>query len=192
MQSNGSQGAVTRLLEAASNGDSAASGQLFPIVYEELRRLAQSVLAGERRGHTLQATALVHEAFVKLTAQQTPGWQSRAEFMAIAAQAMRRILVDYARARNSQKRGGGSAPIPLSEAMSLYEERAVDLSALDDALTRLAAIDARKARLVELRFFGGMSMEDASALLGVPQRTLERDWTTARAWLRKELKEAGL
>ncbi len=192
MSGDDSHGAVTRLLLAASGGDSAASGQLFPIVYDELRRIAQSVLSGERRGHTLQATALVHEAFVKLTAQRSTGWQSRAEFMAIAAQAMRRILVDYARARKSQKRGGRGEPIPLSEAMALYEERAVDLSALDDALTRLAAIDARKARLVELRFFGGMSMEDASSLLGVPMRTLERDWTTARAWLRKELKEAGL
>jgi RNA polymerase sigma-70 factor, ECF subfamily len=192
LRAEGNQGSVTRLLEAVSEGDRAASEKLFPVVYDELRRLAQAVLSGERRGHTLQATALVHEAYVKLMAQESAGWKSRAEFMGIAAQAMRRILVDHARARNREKRGGGGAPVALSEAMTLYEERAVDLSALDDALTRLAAFDARKARLVELRFFGGLSMEDAAALLGVPLRTLERDWTTARAWLRKELQGAGL
>ncbi len=192
MQPDGSQGEVTKLLDAASRGDAAASERLFPVVYSELRRLAQRILSGERRGHTLQATALVHEAYVKLVAQDSTPCHSRAEFMAIAAQAMRRILVDHARSKNREKRGGGDSPLALSEAMTLYQKRAVDLSALDDALTRLAAFDAGKARLVELRFFGGLSMDDAAALLDVPLRTLEREWTTARAWLRKEILEAGL
>lgn len=182
---------VTMLLDAATRGSAQASEKLFPLVYAELRRLAESILGGERPGHTLQATALVHEVYMKLVGQRTVGWRSRAEFFLIAAKAMRRILVDHARTRNREKRGGGAPVAPLDEATLLHEERAVDLVALDEALERLAALDARKARLVELRFFGGLSMERVAELTDLPLRTVERDWTTARAWLRAELAEPG-
>jgi len=183
---------VTVLLDALARGEAVAADQLFPLVYGELRRLAQSALNGERANHTLQATALVNEAYVKLVGQNSSGWRSRTEFFSVAAQAMRRILVDHARTKKRDKRGGGTPAASLTDSMDLYEQRAIDLSALDDALTRLAKIDPRKARLVELRFFGGMSMDDAANLLDVPLRTAERDWTVARAWLREEIKEAGL
>ena len=183
---------VTLLLDALTRGEAVAAEGLFPLVYDELRRLAQSALRSERGNHTLQATTLVHEAYVKFVGQNATGWRTRAEFFAVAAQAMRRILVDHARTRKRDKRGGGVPAASLNDAMGLYEERALDLTALDGALTRLANVDPRKARLVELRFFGGMTMEDAANLLDVPLRTAERDWTAARAWLREELKEAGL
>lgn len=180
---------VTVLLEAVTRGSTEASERLFPLVYDELRRLAQSMLAGERPGHTLQATALVHEAYMKLVGQRSVGWRGRADFMAVAAQAMRRILVDHARGRNREKRGGGAGRMSLDDAAAVYQERAMDLVALDEALTRLAAMDERKARLVELRFFGGMTMDEAAAMLEIPLRTAERDWTAARAWLRAALEE---
>jgi len=183
---------VTRILNAIAGGNTADSGTLFTLVYDELRRLAQHALSSERAGHTLQATALVHEAYVKLVAQESAGWRTRADFFAVAAQAMRRILVDHARTKNRIKRGGGVPAVSLNDAAAVYEERAIDLSALDEALVRLAELDPRKARLVELRFFGGMEMVDAAQLLDMPLRTAERDWTAARAWLREELKEAGL
>lgn len=183
---------VTVLLDALARGETLAADRLFPIVYAELRRMAQSALNGERPNHTLQATALVNEVYVKIVGQNSTAWQTRAGFFAVAAQAMRRILVDHARTKNRDKRGGGRSPVSLDGAMALYEERAIDLSALDDAMTNLARLDPRKARLVELRFFGGMTMEDAAALLEIPLRTAERDWTSARAWLRDELTEAGL
>lgn len=184
---------VTMLLEAVGSGSPQAADRLFPIVYGELRRLAQSILRGERPGHTLQATALVHEAYVKLVGQDSLGIRGRAEFFAVAAQAMRRILVDHARVRNSQKRGGGGAAMSLSDgvdsAIRDYQDRAVDLEALDNALTRLAAMDGRKARLVELRFFGGLTLTDAADMLGLSVRSAEREWSAARAWLRAAMEE---
>jgi len=170
--------------------------ELFPIVYDELRRLAASYLERERTDHTLAPTALVHEAFLKLMGQETAGWKTRGQFFGIAAQAMRRILVDHARMKNAAKRGGGRAgaggsceqtPVDapsLETAFEVYQERAVDLVGLDAALTELEALDPRKARVVELRFFAGMGVQETAEALGIPVRAVERDWTTARAWLR--------
>jgi RNA polymerase sigma factor (TIGR02999 family) len=199
-------GDVTLLLEAAERGGEdgrRAVAALLPVVYQELRRLAGAYLQGERAGHTLQPTALVHEVFVKLAGQDRAGWKSREQFLGVAAQAMRRILCDHARIRNAQKRGGGRGPLSgsndtqaqpdqvlaLDEAAEVFEQRAIDLPALDDALERLAALDERKARVVELRFFAGLSVEETGRVLNLPVRTIERDWTTARAWLRAELEQ---
>jgi RNA polymerase sigma-70 factor (ECF subfamily) len=178
---------VTQLLDAVAGGSKSAAGELLPLVYGELRRLAAAYLRGERADHTLQATALVHEAYLKLADTRAAEWQDRAHFFAVAAQAMRRILVDHARAHGTIKRGGGGGEkqaTRLDAAVALIQERAIDLEALDEALVRLAEIDAQKARIVELRFFGGMSVEEAAEVLGVSSRTVERDWTMARAWLR--------
>lgn len=184
------QGRVTELLRLAGAGDASAAEGLLPAVYDELRRLAQSYLGGERAGHTLTATALVHEAYMKLVGGR--GLPSaRPEFFAVAARAMRRILVDHARARNSEKRGGEHRRIPLDEAVAWFEERRIDLPDLDAALARLGERDARKARVVELRFFAGMSVEQAAEALGVPLRTVERDWTLAKAWLKRALSEGA-
>lgn len=183
-------GPITEVLRLAGGGDAGATRELLPLVYAELRRLAQNYLSGERPDHTLTATALVHEAYLRLAdATALPG--ERAAFFAVAAQAMRRILVDHARAHKSQKRGGSGRRIPLDDAVSWFEERTIDLGDLDLAMNRLAEFDPRKARLVELRFFAGMSVEQAAAVLGIPLRTAERDWTHARAWLRTELNEPG-
>ncbi|MGQ0626778.1 MAG: sigma-70 family RNA polymerase sigma factor [Phycisphaerales bacterium] len=178
---------LTRLLDAAAAGDAQAASVILPRVYGELRRLASAYLEGERAGHTLQPTALVHEVFLKLVGQRTIGWASRGEFMAIAAQGMRRVLCDHARIRKAHKRGGGALPVELPETLAAFEERAIDLPDFDSALTRLADLDPRKARVVELRFFAGLSVEETAQALGVPVRTIERDWTAARAWLREEL-----
>jgi RNA polymerase sigma factor (TIGR02999 family) len=159
---------------------------LAPLVYEQLRSLAEACLRRERPGHTLQPTALVHEAYLKLAGQRTAGWTSRAQFLGVAAQAMRRILVDHARARGRDKRNGGPR-IPLEDAAALAEERAIDLVALDESLDVLATMDPQKARLVELRFFAGLTAPEAAEVLGVSLRTVERDWTMARAWLRARI-----
>lgn len=155
-------------------------------VYAELRRVAAAYLRRERPGQTLQPTALVNEAYVRL-ARQHPRFQNRAHFCAIAANAMRQILVERARARHAQKRGGGAARVTLEDNMAVSPEAAIDLTALDEALTRLAALDARQARIVELRFFGGLSVEEAAESLGVSPATLKRQWAIARAWLAREL-----
>ena len=186
------QDEIARLAEQASGGSASAAERLFPIVYDELRRLAQACLRSERPGHTLQATALVHEAFMKLVGQSAVTVKSKAQFMSLAAQAMRRILVDHARTRNRGKRGGGASAVSLSDAMAEYEHRAIDLEALDDALGQLEKFDPQKVRLVELRFFGGLTMEDAASLLGMSLRSAEREWTTVRAWLRERIKESAL
>jgi len=184
---------VTRLLKASSAGDTSAFPLLMPLVYEELRRLARACLEGERRGHTLQPTALVHEAYLKLVGQKDARFENRGHFFRIAANAMRRILVDHARTRGRDKRGGESAPVPLDELLLPYEQRGIDVLALEEALQALAELDERKAALIELRYFGGLSMTEAAAALDVPLRTSERDWTLARAWLRGRLspREAG-
>jgi RNA polymerase sigma factor (TIGR02999 family) len=179
---------VSRLLIAWSNGDEEALEQLMPLVYEELRRLAHRHLGRERAGHTLQTTALVHEAYLRLVDQKEVRWQNRAHFFAVAAQMMRRILVDYARSRRFAKRGGGAQPVSLDEAMVVSNERAADIVALDEALNALAEFDERKSRMVELRFFGGLSIEETAEALRVSPGTVMRDWTLAKAWLQREMR----
>jgi RNA polymerase sigma factor (TIGR02999 family) len=159
---------------------------LMPAVYAELKRIAAAYLRRERPGHTLQPTALVNEAYVRLAGQH-PRFQNRAHFCAIAANAMRQILVERARARNARKRGGGAARVTLDEAMAPAPGPPVDLDALDEALTRLAALDAQQARIVELRFFGGLSVEETADVLGISPATVKRHWSVARAWLAREL-----
>ena len=186
--------AVTELLRAWADGDAQASDSLVRLVYAELRRQAQLTLRRENEGHTLQATALVHEAWLRLAGQQDTRWESRTQFFAIAAQMMRRVLLDHARSRQALKRGGGAVQVSLGDAdapgAALSETSAldaVDVIALDDALTRLAAMDPQKARLVELRYFVGLSIPEAAAALGVSQATVIREWAIARMWLRREL-----
>lgn len=182
-----SQSAVTRLLEEAADGSATAVERLFPVVYEELRRLASAFLGRERPDHTLQTTALVHEAYLKLADQRRAGWKTRAQFLGVAAKAMRRILVDHARAKKAAKRGGGQRGLALDETVAVFEERAVDLVALDEALERLRALDEQKMRIVELRFFGGLTSEETAEVLGIGLRTVERDWAMAKAWLRGQV-----
>jgi RNA polymerase sigma factor (TIGR02999 family) len=182
---------VTRLLVAWSNGDQAALEQLTPLVYSELHRLAHRYLGRERKGHTLQTTALVHEAYLRLIDQKEVRWQNRAHFFAIAAQMMRRILVDYARSRNVARRGGGAQQVSLDEAMEVSDERASDVIALDEALKGLSELDQRKSRIIELRFFGGLSIEETAEVLGVSPGTVMRDWTFAKAWLQREINRGG-
>ena len=180
--------AVTELLAAWGAGDAGASNALVPLVYEELRRQARRALRREGEGHTLQATALVHEAWLRLDGQRDARWESRSQFLAVAAQTMRRVLVDHARARNALKRGAGDVQITLGDAGAVpHSADAMDVLALDDALARLAVMDPRKARLVELRYFAGLSIPEAAAALGVSQATVIRDWAVARMWLRREL-----
>jgi RNA polymerase sigma factor (TIGR02999 family) len=178
---------VTRLLKAWSGGQHEALEQLVPLVYHELHRLAHRYMATERHGHTLQSTALVHEAYQRLVDLQDVNWQNRSHFFAVSAQLMRRILVDYARARRYSKRGGELRRIALNEAVAVFSDRRKDVVALDDALCALARIDARKAQVVELRFFGGLSVEETAEVLHVSPDTVLRDWRLAKAWLLREL-----
>jgi RNA polymerase sigma-70 factor (ECF subfamily) len=180
---------VTQMLHDWSNGDRDVLDKLIPIVYEELRHQAARYLRRERPGHTLQTTALIHEAYVRLIEQKNVHWQNRAHFFAIAAQLMRRILVDHARSRQAAKRGGSDIKLPLDEAMVASERREVDLVALDEALERLAAIDLQQSRVVELKFFSGLTVEETAEVLGVSPRTVKRDWNVAKAWLRREISE---
>ena len=181
---------VTKLLQLWSGGRKDALDELLPLIYAELRRLASSYLRRERRDHTLQATALVHEAFLKLVDQRAVRWQNRAHFFGIAAQAMRRILVDHARARAAGKRGDGARPVALDDAMLLTDAPDVDVLALDEALTRLAVLDPQQSRVVELRFFGGLTMDETAEVLHISPATVGRDWTLAKAWLYAELRPA--
>lgn len=181
---------VTQILSAVERGDPRAGEQLLPLVYDELRKLAAGYLADEKPGQTLQPTALVHEAFLRLVDGPDPGWNSRGHFFGAAARAMRQILVDAARRKAADKRGGGRRGVALDEAASVAAPGgppADDLLALDDALTRLAAEDPQKARLVELRYFAGLSVEDAAAALGISPGTAKRHWVYARSWLYNEL-----
>ena len=182
---------VTQLLNDWTNGSQAARDELMPLVYEELRRLAHRHMGRERPGHTLQTSGLVNEAFLRLVDQTNVHWKNRAHFFAIAAQIMRRILVDYARSRRYAKRGGGARQVSLNEALIVSEGRSAEVVALDDALKGLAAIDQRKSQIVELRFFGGLSIEETAEVLGVSPGTVMRDWTLAKAWLRKEMTADG-
>jgi RNA polymerase sigma factor (TIGR02999 family) len=176
-------GDVTRLLLAWSNGDRDALEGLIPVVYGELRRIADRYFCHERPGHTLQATGLVHEAYLKLIDQQRVRWQNRAQFFGIAAQLMRRILVDHARTRGAVKRGGGVSPVTLVDAAGPSSSRAVDVIALDDALTRLTRLYPEQGRLVELRYFGGLTIEETGEAMGISPATVKRQWAVARAWL---------
>lgn len=178
---------VTQLLVAWSNGDSAARDALMPLVHDELRRLAHRYMDRERGNHTLQTSALVNEAYLRLIDQKDVHWQNRAHFFGIAARIMRRILVDYARKRGFAKRGGNLQPVTFDEAMIVSPERAAEVVALDDALNCLAELDQRKSQIIELRFFGGLSVEETAEVLGVSAGTVMRDWTFAKAWLRREI-----
>jgi RNA polymerase sigma factor (TIGR02999 family) len=180
---------VTELLVAWSKGEERALEALTPLVYGELRRLARSYMRQERAGHTLQSTALVHEAFLRLIDQRVQ-WNSRAHFFGIAAQMMRRILVDHAKAQSAAKRGAGALRIELDEGLATAPHRDVDLLALDEALERLTKVDPQRSRIVELRFFGGLSNEECAEVLGVSPATIQRQWTGARAWLFHELNPA--
>lgn len=178
---------VTLILQEWSDGDTGAPARLMPLVYAELRSLARNYLRHERPGHTLQPTALVHEAYLRLVGQTRLTWQNRAHFYGVAAQMMRRILVDYARTRGAEKRGGPAPQLSLDEARFSPEERPADLLALDDALVTLSETDERKARVVELRFFGGLNMEETAEVLKVSEKTVRRDWQMAKLWLHREL-----
>ena len=182
-----SPGAVTELLRAWSDGDAAALDQLVPLMEAELRRLARGYMGRERHGHTLQTTALVNEAFLRLTDARQIRWQDRAHFLGISARLMRRVLVDYARRRGFHKRGGGAQRVTFHEALVTAPDPALDVVALDRALDALAKADARKSRVVELRFFGGLSVEETAEVLKVSTDTVKRDWRLAKLWLLREL-----
>lgn len=188
MQESSSTG-ITELLAAWRQGDQAALTQLMPVVYQELRKIADSYLRRESHGHTLQPTALIHEAYLRLIDQSLPQWQNRAHFFGVAAQLMRQILVEHARAQLAQKRGGGARQVELDDALSYVPERAADLVALDDALTSLAEFDARKSQLIELRYFGGLSVEETAHVMDVSVSTVVREQRLARAWLSRELRK---
>lgn len=181
-------GDITILLAELRAGNRSAESRLLPLVYDELRRRARRYLRAERPDHTLQPTALVHEAYLRLAGQNGVDWQNRTHFFAVAAQVMRRILVDHARAHKAEKRGGHEPRIALEEGLAFTEEKSAELLALDEALARLAERDPRQARVVELRFFGGLSEDEAAEVLGISTRTLKRDWSVARAWLYKEVR----
>jgi len=181
------QGEITQLLADWSEGDEAAFKRLLPLVYNELHKLANFYMRRERQDHTLQTTALVHEAYLRLVGQQNVQWQTRAHFFAVAARAMRNILVDHARSRGRAKRGDGKPGLPLGDVAVMSDERADELVAVNTALDSLTAVDPRKGRVFELRYFGGMSVDEAAEALRVSPATVTRDWRMARAWLRREL-----
>lgn len=176
---------VTRLLKLVEDGDGEASDQLFMLVYEELHRMADRQMRRQRPDHTLQATALVNEAYIRVFGQE---WRDRDHFLSVASRAMRSILVDHARRKMANKRNPGGQRVPLDDLTQSYEDRAIDLVALDEALTRLAEVDPDMVRLVELRFFAGLTMEDAAAFLGISIHKAQKEWNTARAWIRREIK----
>lgn len=182
---------VTVLLEAWNRGDQAALDQLMPLVYTELRQMARRYMSGQPTGHTLQTTALIHEAYLKLAGQSDVHWQNRSHFFAVAATAMRHILVNHALARKTEKRGGNFQKVSLDQAAVVSDERYAELVALDEALTRLATFDERKSRIVELRYFGGMSLEETAEVLKISVETVKRDWRMAKLWLLSELKGAS-
>ena len=187
MVSSTRPGEITRLLTDWSGGNQAALNQLLPVVYDELRRVASNHMRDERPGHLLQTTALVHEAYIRLIEQPHVNYRSRTHFFAIAAQVMRHILVDYARGRDRAKRGAGVAPLTLDEVAVLSEDRADELLAINFALDRLAEFDPRKGKVFEMRYFGGMLVEEVAEALSVSPETVARDWRMAKAWLRREI-----
>ena len=182
-----SQRQVTQLLLDWSDGDQDALNKLIPLVYQELRRLARYYMRRERADHTLQTSALVNEAYIRLVDYRKMRFQDRAHFMAVAAQAMRRILVEYARGHTREKRGGDARKVSLDEAATLADGKAADMVALDDALKMLAEFDPRKSRIVELRYFGGLNIDETAEIIGVSAATVKREWTTARIWLHRQV-----
>jgi RNA polymerase sigma factor (TIGR02999 family) len=178
---------VTELLARWSQGEEAAREKLVPLVYDELRRVARRCLAGQPQDQTLQSTALVHEAYLRLVGRSEVHWQNRVHFFAVAARLMRGILVDHARMRHAAKRGGSNLTLTLDDALAPPKQRALDLVALDDALNALATLDPKQGQLVELRFFAGLSIEDTSHVMGLSPATVKREWATARAWLYREM-----
>jgi len=187
-----SQSQVTQLLLDWSDGDQEALNQLIPLVYQELKRLARHYMRRERAGHTLQTSALVNEAYIHLVDYKKMRWKDRAHFMAVAAQAMRRVLVDHARTRSSAKRGGAEVrKVSLDEAATLADERAAEMIALDDALTSLARLDPRKSQIVELKYFGGLEIEETAEVVKVSPATVKREWNAARLWLLREIKSGS-
>ena len=178
---------ITQYLRELSDGNESAPEHLMPLVYGELRRLAQGYLEGERADHTLQATALVHEAYIRLVDWKNVSWQNRAHFFALAAQVMRRILVDHARGKKAEKRGGGMTKLALDEAISFPQQREVDLVALDDALKTLAELDPAQSKIVELRFFGGLTIDETAEAMRISPATVKREWQMAKAWLHKRI-----
>lgn len=182
---------VTALLVAWSAGDENALQELIPVVHDELHRIARACMAGERAGHSLQATALVNEAYLRLIGTRHVNWQNRAHFLAMAARLMRRILVDFARSKHYQKRGGGAVRVTLVDDIALSAEPGRDLVALDEALRTLAKIDDRKSRVIEMRFFGGLTVEETAESLHVSPETVMRDWKLAKAWLLRQLRQDG-
>ena len=181
------QSDVTVLLNAVSAGDETAPEKLLEIVYEDLRRLAGAYMKNERSDHTLQATALVHEAFIRLVDWENVSWQNRAQFFAVAAEVMRKILIDHARRKNARKRDGGQK-IALDDAVSFPDKKELDILALEEVLSNLEKIDARQAKIVELRFFGGLSIEETAHVLKISDTTVKREWTFAKAWFQRELR----
>jgi RNA polymerase sigma-70 factor (ECF subfamily) len=183
-------GDVTQLLTDLQRGWSDVACQLMPLVYDELHRVARHQMRHERADHTLQATALVHEAYLRLVRQPERTWQNRAHFIGVAAGVMRRVLVDHARARQTAKRGSAAQRVPLEESLLLTDEQSDELMALDEALERLAQFDARQSRVVELRFFGGLTVEETAEALSISPKTVKRDWRVARAWLHREVSKS--
>ena len=179
---------ITKMLRQYQSGDRKVLDELFPLVYDELRRLARSRLQSERADHTLQPTALVHEAYLRLIEQHSTDWQNRAHFFGLAAEMMRRILVNHAVKRNAEKRFGNQTKIALDDAIDLVTEREIDLISLDDALTKLAEFDPQQAKIIELRFFTGLKIEEVAEVLGVSDSTVKREWRVAKAWLHDRLK----
>jgi RNA polymerase sigma-70 factor (ECF subfamily) len=186
-----SPGDVTVLLTKLQNGDEGAASKLIPLLYDELRRLARGYMRRERPEHTLQATALVHEAYIRLVNESPVNWQGRSHFVGIAANVMRRILIDHARGHLRAKRGGNQHPVSLDEALVFSPAKSAELLHLDEGLKRLAEIDPRQSKIVELRFFGGLSVEETAAHLGISPKTVKRDWSVAKAWLHGFLKESN-
>jgi RNA polymerase sigma factor (TIGR02999 family) len=197
-------GEVTRLLQRWSDGDATAIDALWPLVYDDIRRMAGRQIAGERGGHTLQATALVNEAFIRLAGERAFEWQRREQFLALAAQIMRRVLVDYARQRGAQRRGDGAKRVSIHDtwaadevdqlqALDAFHDESVDVLAIDTALTKLQQVDEPQSRIVELRYFGGLTLEETALAAGISLASVKREWAMARAWLRRELAayEAG-
>jgi RNA polymerase sigma factor (TIGR02999 family) len=182
---------VTQLLMDWSHGDNAALAELTPLVYEELRRLAHHFMEGQRPDHTLQTTVLVNEAYLRLADQTNPNWQNRAHFFAVAARAMRQILVNYAKSNRAQKRGGGALKVELDEAAIVSPEQSKEIVDLHEALERLGALDSRKARVVELKFFGGLNHDEIAEVMKISTVTVRRDWVFAKAWLYTELHDSG-
>jgi RNA polymerase sigma factor (TIGR02999 family) len=180
---------VTRLLADWGGGDKSAFEKLLPLVHAELRRIAQRQMSQERPGHTLQATALVNEAYLKLAGQEGFEWRDRAHFFAVCAQVMRHILIDHARSRSREKRGGGAIQVSLDDALVIEEHQVADLLALDEALSALECLDAQKGRIIELRYFGGLSVEETSEVLNISERTVRREWRRAKAWLYRMISE---